>query len=275
MQLPSDQKRLWEIFHPKAAEEEARILDKDVRFVHYTRADTALKILRDKEIWMRKATCMSDFSEVQHGLDCLDEAYNKSQIGKWFQSTLNGIFEGFSETIARVFTSWIPLIKFNTYITCFAEHTKEQDKYGRLSMWRAYAANSGVAIVLNNSAFKISPDVLWTFLSPVAYLEDTDVQQELERIRTNITANTEFIKAQGSMAITSCVLRMFLFGSVSIKNPCFREEMEWRLVHSDGFSQSQFLRKANESIQGIPQPIYRFPLRIFLALRHPLLLIGS
>ena len=41
------------------------------RFVHYTSAEAALKIIKSKRIWMRNTTCMSDYSEVMHGYSIL------------------------------------------------------------------------------------------------------------------------------------------------------------------------------------------------------------
>jgi Protein of unknown function (DUF2971) len=263
MQPSSDQKRLWEIFHPKAAEEETRILKNDVRFVHYTRAENALQILRDKQLWMRKTKCMADFTEVEHGLNCLLNAYNRTESGKRFQLTLNSIFDGFSKRIEDLFNNWIPAIKFDTFITCFSEHTKKQDTFGRLSMWRAYAANTGVAIVINSSAFQIPANPLKIFLSPVAYLSDADLPPELDRVTNNISTNGDFIKEQGAETSLAYVMRMLRYGSVSIKNPCFLEEKEWRLVYSPSLDPSQFMSmsKSHEPIQGVPQVIYKIPLQ--------------
>ena len=260
MQLTADQKRLWHIFHPKAAEEEARIRRDDVRFVHYTRAETALKILHAKEFWMRKTTCMTDFSEVKHGLKCLRHALSGG-AGLRFIETLNGMFSGIGNNIAAQFINLVPSIEFHTYITCFSEHTKSEDDFGRLSMWRAYAANTGVAIVLKNSAFEMPSVPLNIFMSPVAYLQDSDLPSEFDRVCKNIMAHKEFIQEQGAVTVADCVFRMLYFGSVSIKNPCFREEWEWRLVYSPHLYPSEFLREGCESILGVPQRIYKIPLQ--------------
>jgi hypothetical protein len=260
MQLTPDQQRLWQIFHPRATEEEARIRDTKVRFVHYTSAEAALNIFRNKHFWMRKTTCMSDFTEVQHGLYCLANAYS-SESGNKFKSALNYIFEGFSQNIEELFNSWIPSIKLDTYITCFSEHKASDDTFGRLSMWRAYAANTGVALVFASSALEISSDTLKVYASPVAYLSDSDFQQEFARITNNIEVNADFIKQQGLETIKAYVFRMLRYAIVSIKNPCFREELEWRVVYSPSLDRSEILIKANEVIYGIPQPIYKIPLQ--------------
>jgi hypothetical protein len=257
MQLTPDQQRLWRIFHPKAAQEESRIVNDKTRFVHYTRAESALSIIRNKQLWMRKTTCMSDFTEVEHGLNCLATAYNSSESGNKFKSTLNYIFDGFTTSIEQLFNSWIPSIKLHTYISCFSEHTEHEDSFGRLSMWRAYAANTGVALVFNNSALQIPSDILKVYASPVAYLSDPDFQREFSIITDNIHNNADFIKDQGLETIKAYVFRMLRYAIVSTKNPCFLEEKEWRVVYSPQLDQSTVLTKSNEVIQGIPQPIYK------------------
>jgi hypothetical protein len=88
------QERLFRIFHPHAASQQAVAFSNGTRFVYYTRAETAMNILKNKQIWMRKSMCMNDFMEVQYGLQCLSDAYLKSETGKKFQSVLNHLFAG-------------------------------------------------------------------------------------------------------------------------------------------------------------------------------------
>jgi Protein of unknown function (DUF2971) len=211
---------------------------------------------------MRKTTCMADFSEVLHGINCLGEVYYKSECGTRFQSALDSIFEGFklSSKVPGIFNTQIPHLQYNTYISCLSKHTKEQDAYGRLSMWRAHAPKDGVALVFNNAAFQLPAATLKIVLSPVSYLGQKEVEQEWDRITGNILESTEFLKSQDRKTITVCVLRMLGYAAISIKHPCFYEETEWRLVYSPGFGEADFLKKDDQSIQGIPQPIYRIDL---------------
>ena len=41
------------------------------RFVHYTRAEAALEIIRKKRLWLRNTTAMIDYREVHHGFALL------------------------------------------------------------------------------------------------------------------------------------------------------------------------------------------------------------
>ena len=91
--LSDEQLRIFGIFHPHNLKKIAFALENNLRFVHYTTADTAIKIIRSKEVWMRKATSMNDFMEIQHGLDCLIPAYKKHK--KKFEIVFNGMFPNF------------------------------------------------------------------------------------------------------------------------------------------------------------------------------------
>lgn len=258
----TDQQKLWQIFYPYAWEQESLAKDRQFRFAHYTRAESALKIIHTKRFWLRKTNCMSDFTEVEHGINCIINTYNKhkTKSGAKFQAVLNGIFPGFTSRIEPLFNRWIPSMKFDTYITCFSVHTADDDAFGRLSMWRAYAANTGVALVLYFSPSTILSEVLKVYSSPVAYLTDQEFQVKLEQVTQNIEANKPFIQAQGRDTIEGYVFSMFRFAALSIKNPCFREEAEWRLLYGPDLDKSQHLLKTDEVINGVPQPIYSIPL---------------
>lgn len=38
---------------------------------HYTTAETALQIIQNRTFWLRNATLMNDYSEIEHGDACL------------------------------------------------------------------------------------------------------------------------------------------------------------------------------------------------------------
>ena len=97
-----EQQRLFKIFHPHAAKQQALAYSNGIRFVYYTRAETAMSILKNKQIWMRKSMCMNDFMEVQYGLQCLYTAYG-SDVGTRFRSVLDRLFEGLRSEIERLF----------------------------------------------------------------------------------------------------------------------------------------------------------------------------
>ena len=119
-----------------------------IRFVHYTRAEAAMKILKSKQVWMRKSMCMNDYMEVLHGIRYLEDIFT-SKLGDRFKFVLNGLFPDLALKMPTMFVNSKLKLLTDTYITCVSEHNSgPEDVYGRLSMWRAYGGNSGVALVM-------------------------------------------------------------------------------------------------------------------------------
>lgn len=259
MQLTPDQEQLWQIFHPYAAAQQARILSQGTRFVHYTRAEAAMNILRKRQVWMRKSTCMNDFMEVRHGLNCLLKTYS-SAAGDRFKLTLDNLFPGLRPEIEKLFDDWTQHILLDTYFTSVSEHKDEEDKIGRLSMWRAYGDTSGVALVMNSAVFIAPSDVLKAYASPVAYLSDEAFATEFAKIGEKMACAADFLESQGREVVKNYVFNVFMFGVVCTKHPGFAEELEWRVFYSPRMYPSKHLIRAIEVVQGTPQPVYKIPL---------------
>ena len=251
---------IMQLFFPYAHRRQTTVQTKGIRFVHYTSADAAANILRTKEVWMRKSSCMNDYMEVEHGLECLSSAY-KGERGRRFQQVLNNIFDGISEEIAALFDGWQNHLRDETYLMCVSEHDDTEDGFGRLSMWRAYSEGTGVALVLNNAPFLAPSDALKAYTSPVAYLDDKTFGEELGKIADGIDANSDVVRALGRDAITTYISYAFKFAALCTKHPGFKEEREWRVVYSPTLDKSSYLIKEIQVIRGTPQPIYKIPLR--------------
>ena len=56
-----ESEQLREVFFAYACKRQKAAKDSNQRFVYYTSADTALKIVERGELWMRNATVMNDF----------------------------------------------------------------------------------------------------------------------------------------------------------------------------------------------------------------------
>ena len=261
--LEKQQLKITTLFFPYASERQLRVWASNERFVHYTSVEGAIGILRNKEIWMRKASCMSDFSEVQHGLNCLYSAYRDENFGGRFKKTVEKIAPGLSGEIEKLFDGWTPHFFANTYLTCLSEHDASEDLIGRLSMWRAYGSNTGVALVIRTKAFHGGQGAFASTTSPVAYLRDEDFKQEFLKIVLNIEQNVDLIAALGREALKTIVFNVFRFAAVSTKHPGFKEEREWRIIHSPTILASKHLIREVRVIGGTPQPIYKIPLRDF------------
>ncbi len=251
--------KFFEIFYPFAHYKRQTALANNQRFVYYTSAETAVNILKHKEIWMRNTTCMNDLSEVNYGLDCLRTAY-RSQDGSRFKYVLNDLFPNICKDIEEMFNGWIPHMQSETYLTCVSEHYNEEDLLGRLSMWRAYGRMSGVALVVKSEAILYTSAALKAYSSPVAYIDSIGVINQLNTITENIMANIELIKSMSRDDIKSYVFNVFKFAILGIKHPGFKEEQEWRLVYSPLMEDSSIINHDVCVVNGIPQKIYKIPL---------------
>ncbi len=177
MPTQKDKITLAEIFFPRAfAKFEAARNDK-TRFVHYTNADAAMKILRSEKVWMRQSSCMNDFMEVIYGIECVTEALN-APCGEIFKSALNKAHTDVYDEINQNFEQRKLSLTTDTYLTCISEHEEKEDDFGRLSMWRAYSDTTGVALVMNNTVFINESHTLGAYTSPVAYLNKEEFKTE-------------------------------------------------------------------------------------------------
>ncbi|MCF3630464.1 DUF2971 domain-containing protein [Thalassospiraceae bacterium LMO-SO8] len=203
---------------------------------------------------------MNDFSEVVHGQSCLRRAYN-GDIGKRFKELLNDIHPGMAEEFEKLADGWWRYFETESYIACVSEHLDDEDKFGRLSMWRAYSESTGVAIVLNNTPFLSPSDALKAYTSPVEYLAEDEFEHKFNEIILNIENNIQFLKEIPKDYIINFAFEMLRFSIYSTKHPGFKEEREWRVIYSPFLGASDKLVKSVEVINGVPQPVYKIPLK--------------
>lgn len=257
---PKDQDRLTQIFSPHVEHKKGEVISAGCRFVYYTTADTATKILKSRQIWLRNTAVMNDYSEVQYGFQCLNNAY-KAEPGKNFNAALNTCFQGLADEVRDLFNGWLPIIFEDTYVTCVSQHLPEEDQHGRLSMWRAYGCGTGVALVINGSVMFGNTQVLQVFSSPVLYERPETVAEQLNQIATNISNDVGFLRDLGREHVKSAVFNMFLFGILCTKHPGFHEEREWRAIASPQIYPTPHCTFAIEVIQGTPQRVLKLDLK--------------
>src|ERR1700720_3351742 len=133
-------RKLREIFMPFADRARKALIERNGRFVHYTSAANALKIINTKSLWMRNTNCMSDYREVQHGFDTLNKFFADQSKQRTFLTALDACAEGVGQQAIQLFNQCWNDIRFNTFITSLSEHIDTEDQHGRLSMWRAFAS---------------------------------------------------------------------------------------------------------------------------------------
>jgi hypothetical protein len=235
------------------------------RFVHYTSADAALKIIKSKRVWMRNTTCMSDYREVQHGYDVLTKVFATNGNFGRFQSALDAFVPGAATEAINLFDGWWRDIRFSTYITSISEHDDTEDTHGRLSMWRGFGGGNvaRVALVLKLPITAVgATEELKIMVSPVAYLQENDVQNELNAVIKNIENSAGFIQSVDRQLVVNCVYVMLMAGVVCMKHVGFLEEREWRIVYGPKRMPSPLMESSTETIGGVPQVIHKIPLDV-------------
>lgn len=259
-QLGSTGYNIWRhIFFPHHNNKVDLVRERNQRFVHYTNAATAMKIIQEKKFWMRNTTTMNDYSEIEHGLECLTSVYN-DELGQRFKAAIDAIFPGMTEEIQSHFNAWLPGMKRDTYLACFSEHDDSEDNLGRLSMWRAYGGSSGVALVLNNTAFLSESDALGIYTNAVAYLDRESFRQQFIEVSEAIERNKLFVASMSRELVYRLIWNMFRFGIVCTKHPGFSEEREWRVVYTPSLGKSARVTSSIQCINGVPQNIEVIPL---------------
>lgn len=250
---------LTEIFMPHYVGAVKAMVARSGRFVHYTTAETATSILKNKQVWMRNAALMNDYSEIEHGVGCINEALNGPN-GKVFTNLLDSIKPGAFDSIREAHKKIITFSKSETFLLCVSEHLNEEDELGRLSMWRAYGGHSGIAIVMNMEAFFSPSDALTVYSSPVVYADPLSFQFAFDQVVASVSKNIAYLKTLDADVVMATVFRMMVFASLSIKHPGFAEEREWRLIKAPPFGNSSHIQKTIEVVRGIPQRVTKFKL---------------
>ena len=248
------------IFFQHAVERAKLVQDEQLRFVYYTTAEVAYRILKHKEIWMRNSTTMNDYMEVEHGLQCLNQAH-KSGKGQRFQAALDSCFPSLSQEVRDLFDAWVPGFRGGTFMTCVSEHPQHEDTKGRLSMWRAYGGRSGVAIVFDSEVMFMQTDSLAAYASPVAYFGPAEVADELDRVADAIEQNLKFLCSFGRESLKNTAFEMLRFAALCTKHPGFSEEREWRVLASPALQASPLLGEHIELVRGVPQTVLKIRLQ--------------
>lgn len=227
--------RIKAIFMPYAFAQRDALLKRNGTFAYYTSADTAAKIIQYKQIWMRNASTMNDYSEIDYGRECLRYARESLSLGERFKAALNMCFVGLAEEVEQAFKYFSTTIREETYITCISEHAPppahSEEYFGRLSMWRAYGGSSGVALILRNNTIVGTGNVaLGAFSSPVGYFTPQQMAEELAQVIRNIEGSLQLLQSIDRSQLKDIALIALIFGVLATKHPAFSEEREWRVI---------------------------------------------
>jgi hypothetical protein len=132
-------RQIAEVFMPYATARRKQLVNHNVRLVHCTSAENAIKILYSKQVWMRNAKCMADYMEISHGHQMLLQFFSQPEKRSTFCKALNGCYADVGEEALQLFDQWWRNnIQFEIYVTSISEHDDSEDVHGRLSMWRGF-----------------------------------------------------------------------------------------------------------------------------------------
>lgn len=245
-----------EIFQPGLLEEYSAVEAEQKRFVYYTSADTAMKVLRNRELWFRNAKVMNDFSEISYGLGLIRVVFSGPE-GKRFREAVEGIFPGTIKKADELLSGWEHDWQLETYLACVSIHNPEEDQRGRLSMWRAYG---DTAIVVNNTPMTASTDLLAVFSVPVLYLSEVGFTEHLSKITDAILINRKYLQDLGQDTLVAYIHNMLFRFVIASKHPGFKEEKEWRVYYRPTERKSPAMTEEIVVLGGVPQKIFKLRL---------------
>jgi Protein of unknown function (DUF2971) len=255
MPLTPEHKKHASIFHPYLLDEMERIDRENRRFVYYTSADTAFKILTSKKIWLRQTTLMNDSREILHGLDCVRVA-SRSDHGQRLLGFVDSIYPGVGTEIAREFEFKSLVLQNRTFVACLSVHgDAAEDQHGRLSMWRAYGRGTGVAIVVSAKPIFSTSTALGAYTSPVAYMDAMQMAEQFRRLADQVEQNREYLEQLQRQGTKEALLIAFQSAAVCTKHPGFHEEQEWRIVAMPELLQPKRLGSIYPTVGGVPQQV--------------------
>ena len=252
-------------------------------FVHYTSVEAAISIIRNKEIWLRNSRVMNDYSEIAHGEQCVRHCLMDDQVmAERSKAVLDGLADGLYDRTIRWFLDFMAHRVNFTYLLSISEHgpetiqpgtVDEESYFGRLSMWRAYGSSGGVALIFDHDAITDEREVLPVYSSPVFYGNPGEFSALYGNMLGQLERNAEQFKQIDPELLWENLARSLHFAILACKHPGFREEREWRITFSadpgnedisdEDFNANNLIQREFRAVNGIPQRIYKIPLKNF------------
>jgi hypothetical protein len=218
-----------------SVQEMAKIGSTD-RFVHYTSAEAATKIIGGdangkRSLWLRNSQLMNDFTEVDWGRSCLEKALGNWRLRERLQRALTSIhpelYQRFENTLPN---EWGKLGE-EAYLLSLAIHNAQECLTGKLSMWRAYGGERNVCLVFNTSPFLTYQSAYELVLSPVMYGAPSEFAREFEGLVHRLEQRVSLLRHLSPEYVCLNLKRALCFAVLSTKHAGFHEETEWRVIH--------------------------------------------
>lgn len=244
------------------------LFDENKKLVHYTSALAACNVIEKEELWMRKTIFMNDYSEIFYGKTCMDNIIRKKYISDKITSIIKKFDSNATlDDLLNYYISYIKNIEKRTYISCLSEHLPAEDDIGRLSMWRAYAASTGVALIINPRYLKEETIIPGNFFitMPVTYSENS-FEKIFLKILDNIDSYINELKVFDINQFFTFFAYMMYIYVISIKHRGFAEEREWRIILSHIYEGNEklipndLIERSIENTRNIPEVVYKIKL---------------
>jgi len=214
-------------------------------------------MLETGELWMRNVRQMNDSAEVSYGINGL-LGVRSSYIGRGLVHAISSAHPGLGEELLGdhlngVVDQWY----LQTHVACVTEHDPMRDFNGRLSMWRAYGSDTGIAFVLKGDKLLANENYDHLYLRPVDYAGELEFVGLLHVAISYIERNVEALRALPRLW-AKIVLTDWLCELVTcMKHPGFHEEREWRVLpvwqHQEATAR---LERAVKDVGSVPQIIF-------------------
>lgn len=257
-----------DLFFPAGQYRKKELYDFKDKFVHYTSADTALKILNNRELWFRNTKCMNDISEIQHGLLIIEKFLTGTDSNK-YKNVMFKYFGFDKNDLNIIFERAKNLVLDQCYIASFSQMKKEEQELGLLSMWRAYGSpQNSAAIIFNREPYLRSGNTLGIYMNSVEYGNEDDLYKYFDIFCDNLEDyRKEIIERFGEPRnerikenLKSILFSKYIFLMTCFKNKIFSEENEWRSIFIPDFNDTGSLQRDIVTLDGSPQIIYKLSL---------------
>jgi hypothetical protein len=240
-------------------------LSAETTLAHYTTAETAMSIIsaapEDRSIWLRNATEMNDFSEVEYGQRCLTTALRDDAVCDALKNACNAVHPELLQKAAAAMDAEVQRIKSETYLFSLSVHSGEELEGGRLSMWRAYGGNNSVCLLFDPTPFVTPQRAYSVFVSPMSY-EGVDYPLGLLKHVTAKIVEHRGALAQIDPGVVLANLKFALdAGVLTTKHPAFKEEQEWRIIYRPSVDVRPELPSLVVCLDGVVQKVHFIPMR--------------
>lgn len=252
-------------FLPTYVKEVSKFNDQNGVLVHYTDADSLSSIIETNQFWLSKVSNMNDTEEIKHGIKLINDALNNPNYNRSIKKVINEVSHGLFEQLLLDFETIKDKIVDSVFIASLSVHNSEkpkENKYGRLSMWRAYSSSKPVAICMNKQPFFGESAAMKAFTSPVVYTDENDSSTLFKDLVESLSTYNNFAKSIDTDSLRRILLGIAVSGACCLKHIGFEEEKEWRIVYLPTvFGPSEHIETKTVTIAGEKKLVSKMPLK--------------